>query len=630
MLPRIASRRPGVLRDFSRSLLDIVYSCQRQYSSESNLLKKLNLTYPKRTHNCGELRATNVGDHVVLCGWSQKPRKLSQNLIFLPLRDSFGTTQLVCRTENSLKDELLMVSPESVVCAEGIVKRRAIEAVRTDIPTGEIEIELQSLRCLNPADALPFLPTDTKLPSEEVRLRHRVVDIRRDVLQKNLRKRSHASWVIRDFLMSEGFVEVETPILFKTTPEGAREFLVPTRSVGQFYALNQSPQQYKQMLMAAGVDRYFQIARCFRDEDLRADRQPEFTQVDMELAFSTAEEIQTVVEKLVTKVWQEVSGTRLETPFVRMSYDEAMRRYGSDKPDLRFGMEIHDITQFLPRTATFNGVAEAFVIKGGASLTGSEIRQLQSGQAGAEEAKISAIKVNGSDLLGWCSKSSILRSLDRAVVDDLTQALGVEVGDIVVVGQRKAFLSGGFTSMGRARLQAAEILHRKGLLELNGNRFLWVIDFPLFTPNESGDGFISTHHPFTAPLPEDIGLLATNPAQCRSQHYDLVLNGVEIAGGSVRIHSAELQEFVFENVLKIFKEDQARFRHLLDALRSGCPPHGGIALGFDRVMSILCGTQSIRDVIAFPKVASGADLVVGSPSQPSKQQLRDYGIQILE
>ncbi|ORZ02392.1 tRNA synthetases class II-domain-containing protein [Syncephalastrum racemosum] len=593
--------------------------------------------YPARTHQCGQLRASHDGQRVVLCGWVQSQRSLSQDLIFLPIRDASGTTQLVYRAESTtdpaLKASLQRLTNESVICAEGIVRTRPDAMRNPQQATGDIEVELTAVYCLNPASHLPFWPSQSaaKLPNEEVRMRYRYLDLRRDELQRNIRLRSLTANTVRQTLIDKGFTEIETPTLFKSTPEGAREFVVPTRKSGLFYALPQSPQQHKQMLMAAGFDRYFQIARCFRDEDLRADRQPEFTQIDLEMSFVTAKDIQHVIEDMVTAVWQKALGVTLDaSSFPHMPYQEAMTTYGSDKPDVRFDLKIQDISSSFPDIAGDEHALDCLVIKQGSALTGGDIKDMRQQLEIQDDKDFAFVKINENNVNAWPSKCGYLR---HSTTQHGWKHLNVHAGDLVLVHKRSRYLYGGNTLMGRIRLHVADKLRQKGLLTMDANpyKFLWIESFPLFTPDEQGvRTWQATHHPFTAPFDEDIPLLATDPAKVRGQHYDLVLNGMEIGGGSIRIHSPTMQNFIFDKVLQLESHEYKRFDHLIDALSCGCPPHGGIALGFDRLMSILCNSQSIRDVIAFPKASGGRDMVVESPSAITQKQLQEYGLELSE
>ncbi|KAI9020484.1 aspartyl-tRNA synthetase [Hyaloraphidium curvatum] len=598
---------------------------------------------PKRTHQCGELRAEHAGQRVTVCGWAQPPRKIGAELAFLPLRDATGTAQARHSlragdaASHELRAALLAVAPESVVAVEGTVAARPPAARNAAQPSGAVEIDVDALAVLGPAGKVPFSLAPAAAPAaEDLRLRNRFADLRRPALQANLRRRAAAARCVRECLDARGFVEVETPYLFKSTPEGAREFLVPTRD-GRAYALAQSPQQYKQMLMAGGVDRYYQIARCFRDEDLRSDRQPEFTQIDLEMSFVVPEDVQAVVQELLFRLWERVAGVDLAARypagrFPRMAYEHAMRTYGSDKPDTRLGMEIRDVSRLFGGAALPEGhVMEAFVAKrGAASLSNKEAKEIaaehkQQVEAGGFAGPARLCKV--SETAGWADHvAGANPNVDYAA---LGEALGgVEPGDLVAFASRPARPFGGATALGRMRLLVGDALVAKGVLKIPDDRFdfLWVEDFPLFSPMEVDDAFLeragmtnarhlkATHHPFTSPREEDIDLVDTTPEAVRGLHYDIVLNGMEIGGGSIRIHDPALQRHVLSGVLGLDDDAIDRdFGHLLRALASGCPPHGGIALGFDRLMAVLCGSPSIRDVIAFPKTPAG-DLLVGSPS----------------
>lgn len=599
---------------------------------------------PQRTHTCGELRASHAGQKVTLCGWTMAPRKIGSDLAFLPIRDAFGVAQARHRllpndaASVALRERLLALPVETVVCVDGTVEPRPSFARNEAQGTGEVEVDLASLRVLNPAEKLPFSLLDAVKPAgEELRLRYRYADLRRTQLQSNLRRRAAAAACVRQCLDAHGFIEVETPYLFKSTPEGAREFLVPTRQRGHCYALAQSPQQYKQMLMAGGIDRYYQIARCFRDEDLRSDRQPEFTQIDLEMSFVTPLHIQNIIEELIFQLWSLIAGVDLKLRYEngtlpRISYEEAMARYGSDKPDTRLGMQISNITNLLHGAVSEGHVMEAFVVRGGMSaLSNKDLKEVQAAldrqlKSAGMTNTVRIIRITPERVAGWADNLPGAGFVDYGAIS--ARLGGISPGDLVVLGSRPARASGGSTAIGRLRLLFGESLLAKGALKLDADRFdfLWVEDFPLFSPLETDDGFLesagihnkqhlkSTHHPFTSPREADIALIDSDPQAVRGLHYDLVLNGMEIGGGSIRIHDAELQRHVLRDVLGLSDDAIDRdFGHLLRALASGCPPHGGIALGFDRLMAILCNTPSIRDVIAFPKTVGG-DLLVGSPS----------------
>ncbi|KAI9481356.1 MAG: tRNA synthetases class II-domain-containing protein, partial [Benjaminiella poitrasii] len=609
---------------------------RKQYLHSYNDKERYHGEYPSRTHYCGELRGSHEGQKVVLCGWAQSTRDLAQDLIFVPLRDHSGVTQLVYRNakDEELRKQIQSLSPESVVCVEGIVRKRPEGMSNKKQVTGDIEVEITKLYCLNPASpSLPFWPNQAQLPNEEVRLRYRYLDLRRNELQRNIRLRSLTANTVRDYLIKNGFTEIETPTLFKSTPEGAREFIVPTRKRGAFYALPQSPQQHKQMLMAAGFDRYFQIARCFRDEDLRADRQPEFTQIDLEMSFINIKDIQKMIEGMVTAIWDKALNIKLtKDHFPHMTYNEAMSKYGSDKPDIRFDMRINDIGSYLKDIVGDNSF-DCMVVKRGSAITGGELKAMLKTLDLTDDKDFAFVKINENNRLSWPSKCNVLRHSRYlgSIEGQLNTSLGIEQGDLVLVQKRSSYLYGGNTTMGRVRLHLSSLMQQKGLLELDKEKFkfLWIESFPLFTPDEQGiRRWQSTHHPFTAPYDEDIAMLATAPEKVRGQHYDLVLNGVEMGGGSIRIHSPVMQTYILEKVLQLEKYEYKRFDHLIDALGGGCPPHGGIALGFDRLMAILCDSASIRDVIAFPKAAGGKDFVVNSPSEVTMAQLSEYGLQL--
>ncbi|KAJ2774214.1 aspartate--tRNA ligase msd1 [Coemansia nantahalensis] len=604
-----------------------------------------------RTHTCGELGAQHVGQRVDLCGWAQNLRVLSDTLVFVQLRDAYGTMQLLAehsRVSGFAEQKRLLerLSSDTLVGVSGTVVRRPDGAGRGEGGSRDIELLVDSVRVLNRARPLPFNPhTTANLPAEDTRLAHRYLDLRRPELQRNIRVRSQATMAIRRFMHDHGFVDIETPVLFKSTPEGAREFLVPTRiGPGACYALPQSPQQFKQLLMAAGFDRYYQIARCFRDEDLRADRQPEFTQVDLEMSFVAKDDIQRVIEQLVQHVWSTIKGVHVETPFRRMSFAEATSRFGSDKPDTRFGLEITQVPQLSPDSDT---VAEVLVVSGAAAaLSTKELAPLtaaaRNSQATGESQFTSMHKVQDGGVSGLGRSTLLARWLARCgPADDalpvsgsrltgLLDTVGAKAGDLLFVSERSAQVTPANTTLGRVRTMAARLLQEHGRLAIPADRFdfLWVEEFPLFT-REAGaprEQLSATHHPFTAPVADDLPLLYSDPARVRGQHYDLVLNGVELGGGSIRVHDPDVQQHIFREVLRLAPDVQASFGHLVAALGHGCPPHGGIALGLDRLVAILTDSPSLRDVIAFPKAASGRDLSMHAPAPATADQLAAYGL----
>jgi aspartyl-tRNA synthetase len=589
----------------------------------------------KRSHHCAQLTKADLGTTVSLAGWVDSVRDHG-GIIFIDLRDRKGITQVKFDPQDdaNLGARAAHLKPESVIHITGTVVLRPEGTMNAGLPTGEIEVNASALEVLNASETPPFPLDDTggDKVNEDLRLTYRYLDLRRPKMAKNLRVRHKATKVIRDYFDTQEFIEVETPALFKSTPEGAREYLVPSRiHPGEFYALSQSPQQYKQILMVAGVEKYFQIARCFRDEDLRADRQMEFTQVDVEASFVTREDIYALFEGMVKKLWFEVLGTELTTPFLRLPYHEVMNRFGVDKPDLRFGLELQDFTELFKTsafkvfsaTATGGGAVKAFNAKGLADITQGELKNLEEAAKSLGAKGLAFIKVEGGE---W--KSPIVKFFSEAERAELTAKLNIEDGDIIFFAASE--WERACAILGRVRLDSAQLLVKRGKLSIPHTdwKFLWVIDFPLMSYDEERGGFAATHHPFTSPVPEDIPLLDSDPKKVRGQHYDLVLNGMELGGGSIRIHQPALQKKVFEDVLKIPADVvESRFGYMLKAFTYGAPPHGGIAFGLDRMVALLCGTTSIRDVIAFPKTQKGQDLMAQSPTPVTAKQLKDLHIQ---
>src|SRR5580704_6798396 len=592
----------------------------------------------KRTHHCNQLRPTHIGQTVTLSGWVHSRRDLG-GLIFIDVRDREGRTQTVFDPSNLPKDLFDLAAglrSECVISLTGKVRQRPAGTNNAKIPTGEVEIMVLSLEVLNMAEVLPFPVDDPEIANkvnEELRLKYRYLDLRRPEMARNLKVRSKVAIATRQYMDEQGFLEVETPTLFKSTPEGAREFLVPNRrEAGTFYALPQSPQQFKQILMVGGIEKYFQLARCYRDEDLRADRQPEFTQVDIEMSFIDREDIYALIEGLLKRVWKTALNIDIPTPFKRITFEEALNRYGIDKPDTRFGMELADFTQEF-KASTFKvfsgviangGVVKALNARGLASATQGQIETMTEYAKSFGAKGLAFIKVENGE---W--KSPIVKFFSEAEKAALTQKLAIQEGDLILFAADQWLNA--CEILGKIRLYCAEVLKGQGKLTIDPHQFnfLWVIEFPLLGFDREQNRWYSSHHPFTAPVAEDVPLLKTDPKKVRGQHYDVVVNGVELGGGSIRIHQPDVQKTIFEDVLQISPEEtKLRFGYMLEAFRYGAPPHGGIALGFDRLIAILCGTPSIRDVIAFPKTAKGTDLMTDSPASVEPKQLRDLHLEL--
>ncbi len=566
----------------------------------------------------------NVGEVITLNGWVQKVRNLG-GVIFIDLRDRSGIMQLVVRPESSSYEIASNLKNEYVINVEGKVVAR--EKVNSNIPTGEIEIEVESMRLLNKSLELPFEVSDTTTALEDTRLKYRYLDLRRNTLSSNLITRHKITLAVRNFLDKERFVEVETPVLCKSTPEGARDYLVPSRvNKGKFYALPQSPQIFKQLLMVGGIGRYFQIAKCFRDEDLRADRQPEFTQIDIEMSFVSENDVMDLAERLVAHVFKEIKDIDIKLPLMKMKYDDAIEKYGSDKPDLRFGMEIKDITDIFKNTEIGffkgnidnGGIINAIVAKNAASnYSRKEIDKLTDYVKTYKASGLAYLKIE-DEISG-----SIAKLMSEEEKNNLIDKLALEKGDIVfIISDKKAIVK---TALGALRCKLARDLN---LIDSSDYKLLWVVDFPSFEWSEENDRFMATHHPFTAPKDEDVDKLLTDKAHCYSKAYDIVINGYEAGGGSIRIHDESVQEKMFEALELTPEQIKTKFGFFVDALKYGTPPHGGLAFGLDRLTMLLTGTENIRDVIAFPKTASASDLMSECPNVVDDAQLKELGIKI--
>ena len=582
-----------------------------------------------RTLYCGELRAEHVDQTVTLCGWAHR-RRDHGGVIFIDLRDREGRAQVVCNPERQEAFRAAeRVRGEFVLRVTGKVRRRPAGTVNPELPTGEVEVVAQEVEILNASATPPFQIDEDNL-AEETRLAYRVLDLRREPMQRNLRLRHRAAMATRRFLDQHGFIDIETPVLYKSTPEGAREFLVPSRlHDGHFYALPQSPQLFKQMLMVAGFDRYYQIVKCFRDEDLRADRQPEFTQIDIETSFLSELDIRKLMEELVRFVFREAAGIELPAPFPVLTYDEAMRDYGSDKPDLRVPLKLAELTDAVKDVdfKVFSGPANApggrvcgLRVPGGGSLTRGELDAYGEYAKGLGAKGLAWIKVNQRAKGAEGLQSPIVKNLHARALDAILERTAAQDGDVILFGADEANAAAAY--MGALRQKVG---HDRGLAE-KAWRPLWVVDFPMFEL-DAGQ-WKARHHPFTSPKDGHEQHIESAPGKAYAKAYDVVLNGWELGGGSVRIHRPEVQQRVFA-AMKISEEEQrAKFGFLLDALQYGAPPHGGIAFGFDRMVTLMAGAEAIRDVIAFPKTQRGQDLLTGAPTPVSEHQLRELHLRL--
>ena len=585
------------------------------------------MTGLKRTHYCGTLRASDIGSEVTVCGWVQRQRDLGQ-LIFIDLRDRTGIVQLAFddNTDQAIFDKAFTTRSEFVLCAKGVVRERS--AKTNKIPTGDIEIEVNDLRVLSKAQTPPFEIVDNSKTAEDVRLKYRYLDLRRTPLQNNIITRSKIAKIARDYFYDNGFIEIETPMMIKSTPEGARDYLVPSRiHNGKFYALPQSPQIYKQLLMLSGFDRYIQLARCFRDEDLRADRQPEFTQIDMELSFVDVDEIMDINEGLMIKLFKEIKGIDLPAPFERMTYNDAMNTYGSDKPDVRFGMQIQDLSDVVKdidfvvfKSAIENGGSvRAIVAKNAAaSLTRKKIDKLTE--------YVKGIGAKGLAYIRWADETpncSFNKFLGEGDLDRITSALGAEKGDVVLIVADKNSVT--LPTLGALRLEVAGQLD---LIPKDEFKFVWIVDFPFFEKDEESGEWVAMHHPFTMPKEECLEYLESDPGKVIAKAYDLTLNGTELSSGSMRITDYELQQKMFRALKLTDEEIEAKFGFLVEAYKYGAPPHGGMGIGLDRIAMLMCGADSLRDVTAFPKVQNASELMSNCPSAVDQESLDVLGIQI--
>ena len=578
-----------------------------------------------RTNTCGELNSKSIDKSVILNGWVNTVR-LHGQVVFVDLRDRYGKTQIVFNSDNYTGEfeEVKKLSMEDVISVSGKVQKRTEGAINTEMFTGEIEVIINKMEILNEADPLPFVISDRTSAEEDLRLKYRYLELRTDELQQNLNIRHKTYQAVRNYLSGENFLEVETPVLMKSTPEGARDYLVPSRiHEGKFYALPQSPQIYKQILMIAGYDRYFQIVKCFRDEDLRADRQPEFTQIDIEMSFVDEEIIFNQIEILTAKVFKEVINVELPKKFPRLEWDEAMDLYGSDKPDLRYEMLLQDVKPFTDKSE-FNAFKSAEIVKGlvvlgGAKYTRKMIDDLTDYVKKYKAKGLAWIKVEDGSLCGGISKF-----FNKELQNELIANLKLKNNDIIfMIGDNKELTQ---LALGALRVEIARIEH---LAKTDVFKPVWVTDFPMFEFDDNSNRYVARHHPFTAPSTNDISELESDPASLKSRGYDLTMNGYEIAGGSIRNHKPDFQAKIFDLLGMDEKETKAKFGFLIEALKYGTPPHGGIAFGFDRLVMLLAGTKNIRDVIAFPKTTSASSLMDEAPNSVSDAQLSELNISII-
>jgi len=583
----------------------------------------------KRSHMCGEVSLNDVGKQVVLMGWVQRRRDLG-SLIFVTLRDRSGIVQVVFDKDRNSEifSKAENLRSEYVIAVVGTVAKRTPENINPAMKTGEIEVQVNELRILSKSETPPIYIEEDLDANDQIRLKYRYLDLRRSDMQRNLILRHKVAKIARDYFDENGFLEIETPMLTKSTPEGARDYLVPSRvHPGKFYALPQSPQLYKQLLMLSGMDRYFQIVKCFRDEDLRADRQPEFTQIDLEMSFVDMDDVISINEKLIARIFKETLGIELETPFLRLTYEEAMNRFGSDKPDLRFGFELVDLSDIVANSG--------FKVFSDAIANGGSVRAINAKNCADKfsrkdlDSLVEFVKTYKAKGMAWITvkenelKSSITKFLMEDEIKGFMDRTGAEPGDIIMIVADKNSVV--YDSLGNLRL---ELARRLNFLKKDDYKFLWVTEFPLLEYDEEENRYVAKHHLFTSPMDEDISLLDSNPEKVRSKAYDIILNGVEIGGGSIRIHDIELQQKMFKALGFSQEEAWERFGFLMEAFKYGPPPHGGMAYGFDRLVMLLTGKDSIRDVIAFPKVQNASELMTNAPDAVDEKQLKELHIKL--